>query len=112
VSALATIPSAPALRVRSLKVRRSPWTVNRSVIPIFARHPCHVLASVFGVFSLPRKLGNTMPSLAMLDVLPKRSYCPVVQAELFMPAAQLGSPSDFAIAIMLHVSWVRSMHLK
>jgi len=25
----------------------------------------------------------------MLDVLPIRSYCPVVQAELFMPAAQL-----------------------
>jgi hypothetical protein len=39
-------------------------------------------------------------------------YCPVVQAELFMPAAQLGSPSDLAIAIMLHESWVRSMHLK
>ena len=39
-------------------------------------------------------------------------YCPVVQAVLFMPAAQLGSPSDLAIAIMLHVSWVRSMHLK
>ena len=39
-------------------------------------------------------------------------YCPVVQAELFMPAAQLGSPNDSAIAIMLHVSCVRSMHMK
>ena len=46
------------------------------------------------------------------NVLPKRSYCPVVHAELFMPAAQLGSPNDSAIAIMSHVSCVRSMHLK
>ena len=47
-----------------------------------------------------------------LSVSAPACYCPVVQAVLFMPAAQLGSPRDCAIAIMLHVSWVRSMHLK
>ncbi|MGA7742780.1 MAG: hypothetical protein ABSF35_22595 [Polyangia bacterium] len=49
----------------------------------------------------------------MLDVSPTRQgYCPVVQAELFMPAAQLGSPNDCDIAIMLHGSCVKFMHLK
>jgi hypothetical protein len=49
--------------------------------------------------------------VAMLDVLPRRSYCPVVQAELFMPAAQLGSPSEAVIPIMLHGSCIKFMHL-
>jgi hypothetical protein len=39
------------------------------------------------------------------------AYCPVVQAELFMPAAQLGSPSEIAIPIMLHGSCIKFMHL-
>ena len=54
------------------------------------------------------------PKLGLLglSVSTPACYCPVVQAELFMPAAQLGSPSDLAIAIMLHGSWVRSIHLK
>jgi hypothetical protein len=54
----------------------------------------------------------TMLGMLGLSVSTPACYCPVVQAELFMPAAQLGSPSDLAIAIMLQVSWVRSMHLK
>jgi len=50
--------------------------------------------------------------VAMLDVLPTRQgYCPVVQAELFMPPAQLGSPSETAIPIMLHGSCIKFMHL-
>jgi hypothetical protein len=41
----------------------------------------------------------------------RHSYCPVVQAELFMPPAQLGSPSETAIPIMLHGSCIKFMHL-
>jgi hypothetical protein len=41
----------------------------------------------------------------------RRSYCPVVQAELFMPAAQIGSPSATTIPIMLHGSCIKFMHL-
>ena len=35
----------------------------------------------------------------------------MVQAELFMPPAQLGSPSETAIPIMLHGSCIKFMHL-
>ena len=38
-------------------------------------------------------------------------YCPA-QAGLFMPPAQLGSPSDIAIPIMLHGSCIKFIHLK
>jgi hypothetical protein len=61
---------------------------------------------------------NVVPIPAVLHVLRnpipaglRIYYCPA-QAGLFMPPAQLGSPSDIAIPIMLQGSCIKFMHLK